>query len=247
MQFDEEALRHWAGQLAEDYLPECWELLGSTPHTRVAVNRDLGLYFKEYGRPSPMDSLLARFRGSRAARARVNAQALLRVGIDAPVPVFWGSLPGRREFLYTAAAPGENISVWLQTTLVNRSGEQLMLRRQLLSELGIFIGRVHATGFVHGNLLPDNILADRRHERFRFTLLDNEDNRILHPPPGRSLLRNLAQLNEVPPAYISRADRMRFFRAWRQQMRSLSATEADILAVESYRIAMQAMNDLDKL
>jgi hypothetical protein len=209
----------------------------------VAYNRSQQLYYKEFLPRSPAESVKALLRGSRAARARKNAEALRRVGIEAPDNIAWGKLPGRREYLFTRAVPGRGITDWLRNQLLSRSGEELRTRRLLLHELGRFVGRMHATGFIHGDLRPGNILAILHDQRFVFCLIDNESNIRKVPPPGKSLLRNLMQLNMLLPGDLSRTDRMRFFSAWRRQMRELSAMEAKILAAQAYMWAMRRQRD----
>ena len=228
-------------------MPTGWERVHSSAFARVAVNRELQLYYKEFLPRSPAESLKALLRGSRATRARINGDALLLAGIDAPVNICWGKLPGGREYLFTAAAPGQGITQWLRHTLVERTGEPLQRRRQLLWALGTFIGRVHATGFIHGDLRPGNVLAALQQGRFHFTLIDNERNVQKVPPPGKMLLRNLMQLNMLPLADISRTDRMRFFMAWRRQMRDLSALEAKILGAQAYHWALRRLSDKGQL
>lgn len=222
-------------------MPDNWERVSSSAFSRVAVNRKQQIYYKEYRARSPAAVLTAQVKGSRAARARINADALLQVGIDAPHNVLWGQLPGSREYLFTVAEPGGGIDHWLSRTLPQRSKEQLLLRRQLLSELGTFVGRVHATGFVHGDLSPSNILAAQLPDRFRFTLLNNERNTRRNPMPGKLLLRDLLQLNILPPSDLGKTDRMRFFCAWRRQMRTLSPVEAKILATETCRRTLRRL------
>jgi hypothetical protein len=210
------------------------------------VNRERQLYYKEFRTRSPAESLKYLVRGSRATRARMNSEALLLSGINAPENILWGKLPGGREYLFTTAVPGNAISQWLRETQLERTPQQLRLRRQLLHALGIFIGRVHATGFIHGDLKPGNVLAALQHERFSFTLINNECNSMKKPPSGRLLLRNLMQLNMLPHAVLSHTDRMRFFCAWRRQMRDVSQMEAKILAVEAYQWAMRRQCDRDQ-
>lgn len=229
--------------LAHEKLPPGWQLINSSTYTRVACNPVRQLYYKEFLPRSPFESCKALLRGSRATRARNNAQALLQAGINAPGNVAWGKLPGAREYLFTTAAPGEGVTQWLRTRLADRRGEGLHTRRQLLRALGTFIGRVHASGFIHGDLRPGNVLASMHNERFRFVLIDNESNRQKVPPPGKLLLKNLMQLNMLLPSDLSRTDRMRFFCAWRRQMRELSPLEAKILASEAYHWAMRRMYD----
>ena len=228
-------------QLSDDYLPKGWERVKSSAFTRVAFNQKLQLYYKEFLRRSPAANLKAQVRGTRATRARLNAESLLLMGIDAPHSVLWGKLPGGGEYLYTVAAPGERIDHWLCEALAGNDPQQLQLRRQLLHALGTFIGRVHATGFIHGDLKPGNILAARLQDQFRFTLMNNERNTRTIPTPGRLLLRNLIQLNMLPLTALGPTDRMRFFRAWRRQMRDLSVVETKILALEAYRRALRRL------
>jgi len=240
-------LHHWAERLAQGRLPSDWELVNSSAYARVAYNPQRQLYYKEFLPRSPAESLKALVRGSRATRARNNGNALLQAGIDAPANIAWGKLPGRREYLFMQAAPGQGITQWLRVTLVKRGAEQLLLRRQLLRELGTFIGRVHAAGFIHGDLRPGNVLAVMKQQRFRFTLIDNERNVQKIPPPGKMLLRNLMQLNMLLPSDISRSDRMRFFTAWRRQMREWSPLEAKILGAEAYLWAIRRLRDKGQL
>jgi hypothetical protein len=235
------ALHNCALQLADQRLPPGWELVNSSSYARVAYNPKEQLYYKEFMPRSPLETLKAWVRGSRAHRARINGHALLLSGIDAPENIAWGKLPHGREYLFMAALPGQGITQWLRDILQSRCDEHLLQRRQLLTDLGTFIGRVHATGFIHGDLRPGNVLADLHKQQFRFALIDNERNRQKVPPPGKMLLRNLMQLNMLPPAVLSRTDRMRFFRAWHRQMRYLSPLEAKLLGAEAYHWAMRRM------
>ena len=236
-------LHECARLLSEDYLPDGWERVHSSTYSRVAYNRDRQLYYKEFLPRSPVESLKALVRGSRARRARLRGEALLWAGIDAPANIAWGKLPRGREYLFTAAAPGEDMDRWLRHTLADRTMPNLRQRRRLLAALGTFVGRVHATGFVHGDLRPGNVVAAWQHDRFRFTLLDNERVRKRAHPSGKMLLRNLMQLNMLPPSVLSRADRMCFFRAWQSQMRELTPVEAKVLGAEAYRWAMRRMDE----
>lgn len=228
-------------QLSGDYLPDGWQPVRSSASTRVATNQTLQLYYKEFLTRSPAAALRAQVKGSRATRARLNADALLQAGIDAPHNVLWGQLPDGGEYLFTVAAPGESIQCWLCETLAGRTTGQLRLRRQLLHALGTFIGRVHATGFIHGELRPHNVLAALVQGQFRFTLINNEGNTQRMPTPGKLLLRNLVQMNMLPLADLGRTDRMRFMSAWRRQLRDLSPVEGKILAAEAYRRALRKL------
>jgi hypothetical protein len=194
-----------------------------------------------------MESVKAVIRGSRATRARRHNDDLRLAGIEAPINIAWGRLSGGREYLFSTAVRGQGVDHWLRQELPagQRTGRQR--RRQLLRELGVFVGRLHHSGFVHGDLRSGNVLAEWQGERFHFALIDNERNSRHDMPPGKLLLKNLMQLNMHTPTELNRSDRWRFFLAWRRQMRELSDTEARLVALEAYRWAMQRLADKGKL
>lgn len=208
----------------------------------MAFHPQRQLYYKEFLSRGPTEKIKALFRGSRATRARKNSEALQQAGIAAPDNIAWGRLPGGREYLFTHAVPGQGVTSWLRGELAHREGEALRLRRELLSCLGTFIGRLHAAGFTHGDLRTSNVLADRGDDSFLFSLIDNERNVHRVPPAGRDVLRNLMQLNMLLPSDVTNTDRMRFFVQWRRQRSDLNDAEAKLIAVESWRWAMQRLD-----
>ena len=220
--------------------------MGSSVNARVAVATADSIYYKEFLPRSPVEKLKALLKGSRAQRARRHNDALREAGFNAPVNIAWGKLPGGREYLFSSAVEGRGITNWVREELTAREGDSLRQRRVLLSMLGTFIGQLHAAGFIHGDLRTSNVLAAQHDDTFHFALIDNERNVHSKPAAGRSLMRNLMQLNMLPASDISNTDRMRFFRQWRRQMPDYSDTEAKLLAVESYRWAMRRLRKKGK-
>ena len=243
----EEALLGYALQLTAGELPSGWDIVNTSSACLVACNPSLQVYYKEFPLPSPIDRLIALLRGSRASRWRRHSDALKYAGIEAPESLAWGKLPNGREYLFTRTAAGLDVGSWLRKTLTERAGAALTSRRQLLEALGIFIGRLHATGFLPGDLEASDVVAELIDGRFKFTLINNDHSVKRLPPPGRMLLKNLMELNLLPPSALSRTDRMRFFVAWRRQMRDLSSIEAKVLAAEAYHWAMQLMYEKGQL
>jgi len=242
-----EELHRCARQLAAGELPAGWDIVPGSSSARVAFNTALQVYYKEFPPRSPLASITALLFGSRATRLRRHSNALLYAGIEAPESLAWGRLANGGEYLFTRAAAGRDVARWLTDTMGDRCGEPLALRRKLLQDLGVFIGRLHATGFVPADLQAEDVLAELREDRFQFTLINNEHTIKMLPPSGRKLLMNLTQLNLLPPRVLSRTDRMRFFASWRRQMRELSAIEAKVLAAEAYHEAMRQMYESGKL
>ncbi len=242
-----EQLEATALTLAKGQLPPGWEWIASSTSARVARQGQQGIFYKEFLPRSSMERIKTRLRGSRAARARHNSEALLRAGFNAPRSLAWGKLAGGRYYLLSAAVPGEGVTTWLRARMTSRSREALRYRRRLLDELGHFVGKLHRAGFVHGDLRPSNLLAVDTGERFEFALIDNERNRRRRPPGLRGMRKNLMQLNMLLPSDLTRTDRWRFFRAWREEMPVLARAEADSLAIAGYRWAMRRLNAKGKL
>jgi len=241
-----EDLHRCALQLASGELPAGWDIQPGSSACQVAFNPQLQIYYKSFPPGSPLNALRAMLWGSRATRQRTRSNALRFVGIDAPESLAWGRLPGGGEYIFTRTAAGQDVATWLRTTTGKQGTEALANRRNLLGALGVFIGRVHATGFIPGSLQASEVFAQQIDDRFQFTLVNNERTVRKLPPPGRALLKNLMELNLLPGSILSRTDRMRFFVTWRRQMRELSPIEAKVIAAEAFRQALELMASRDQ-
>ncbi|MBE9537825.1 MAG: hypothetical protein IMF06_02020 [Proteobacteria bacterium] len=246
-QISEEELHNCAQLLADQQLPAGWQVVASSGFAHVAHNSELQVFYKEFLPRSPVEKIKALIKGSRATRARKHSEALLKAGFNAPQNLAWGQLPGAREYLFTRAVAGAGVSTWIKSKLPRQEAVELQERRKFLRELGVFIGRLHGTGFIHGDLRTSNILAHRGIEHFEFSLIDNERNVQYRPPPGKLMLKNLMQLNMHTPAELGRSDRLRFFHSWHSQIRELSPLEAKLIAIESYQWAMRRLHAKGKL
>ena len=207
----------------------------------MAYHEGLKIFYKEFSPQSPADTFKTLLKGRLATRARNNNGALLRAGFNAPTSLAWGQLSGTREYLFTGAVPGVTVGTLIKGQALNGERLSLSLWRKLLRELGMFIGRLHATGFIHGDLRTSNILANKGLLRFEFSLINNEHNIYGKPAAGKQLLENLMLLNMHKLDELSRSDRLRFFHAWHSQMRDLSELEARIIAGQSFAWAMRRM------
>ena len=219
----------------------------SSGFARVAHHQAWQVFYKEFLPRSPAESLKALLKGSRATRARKNSEALLQAGFNAPANIVWGQLPRAREYLFTQTVPGVGVRALIKSHASKADGLSLLEWRELLRQLGMFIGRLHATGFIHGDLRSSNVLAHRSALRFEFSLIDNERNSYGKPAPGKLLLKNLMQLNMHGLNELSRTDRLRFFHAWHSQMKDLSELEAGIIARQSFAWAMKRLGTKGKL
>ena len=240
-------LHRWAPDLAESRPVAGWREVNSSGSARVAYCEAQDLYFKAFLPRSPFEHIKALVRGSRATRARQHNELLRQHGFEAPQDLAWGRLSGGREYQFSTAVAGKGVHGWLTESLIASDKDSRNQRHKLLRELGRFVGRLHHSGFIHGDLRPSNVLADFSSEGFNFALIDNERTRQYAQAPGKLLLKNLMQLNMLTPDELSRCDRWRFFRAWASEMRELSETESRILAQEAYRWAMRRLDAKGKL
>lgn len=227
--------------------PDGWEIVNSSGATLVAYSRSLNLYYKEFLSRSPLENIKALVRGSRATRARLNSDKLVAAGFPAPINVAWGSLAGGSEYLVTRGADGKGVSQWLRNSVGQGKRDALVQKRQLLTQLGSFIGHLHTRGFIHGDLRASNIVAQASGNQFGFTLIDNERTTSHRSAPGKLILKNIMQLNMLLPADITITDRWRFFNAWSDAMEDYNVLEARVLGLEAYRWAMRRLAAKGKL
>ncbi|MFK7975745.1 MAG: lipopolysaccharide kinase InaA family protein [Halioglobus sp.] len=218
--------------MAQDYLPPGWQRRQTSPFTQVDSNESDKLYFKLYRPISPLASLRNKLRGSPALRSIKNGKALAYAGFSAPEIIHSGTVAGIGEFVFTKRIEADSLAACLTVSTLEPS--TLRKKRQLLQAVGITLGRLHNSGFVHSKLAADNILVSDADDRFDIILMNNEDMIRKETPSGRALAKELSRLNISLPASVSRTDRLRLFGAWRRQMRSLEDVEAAILTREIY-------------
>lgn len=231
--YNEEQLHQVATALANGEMPSGWTEVESSNSAKVAYHEEWQVYYKAFLSRGLLEIPKAWLRGSRADRAIKSEQHLAHLGFAAPETLCSGYVDRNQQYIFTALAPGLSVTEWLYLPK-KHCKEALNTHRQLLGALGTHIGRLHATGFTHGDLRTGNVLAENTGDGFHFTLLDNERTQHRVPPPGRAMLRNLMQLNMLPLSALSKTDRMRFFVNWRREMHHLSEIEAKIIAAEAF-------------
>src|SRR5207253_7588963 len=129
--------------------------------------------------------------------------ALRGAGFGAPVAVAAGRRAGEG-LLATRDTGGDD----LIATVIRLRDRRA--KRTLLRALGAEVGRLHAAGFVHGDLVPPNV----RVVDGRFVFLDNDRTRrgaLLVRMAGR---RNLVQLGRFVVPGLTLTDRARVLAAY---------------------------------
>jgi hypothetical protein len=142
--------------------------------------------------------------GWRARRAFRMGHALAAAGFAAPVVLVAAERDGAG-LLVTRDVGGVDVAAEVAARRHARAA-----KRALLHALGREVGRLHAAGFVHGDLVPPNVHVVGE----RFVFLDNDRtrrSRLLAAFTGR---RNLVQLGRFVVAGVGLADRTRVLVAY---------------------------------
>jgi serine/threonine protein kinase len=179
------------------------------------------LFLKLFYGTASLESLKDFFRCSKAVRSLKQTETLAVLGFNVPVAIGAGEERYvnvlRRSFLVTLPVTGRPLPVFLRDHFDGRMpGLSLRQKREFLACLAREIRRLHDLGFVHGDLVPGNILVAPVPDGMgQFYFMDNDRTRR-YPAwlSHRLWRRNLVQLNRFPLAGISLEDRVRFFHAY---------------------------------
>jgi len=179
------------------------------------------LFLKVFHRFSLWGSLKDFFRMSKAVRGLKVAATLSDLGFNVASAVAAGEQRSQgvlqRSFLLTLSVAGAPLPLFLRQRYGSgMANVPLSVKRDALRRLAHEIRRLHDLGFVHGDLVPANILvANAADEECRFFFLDHDRTRR-YPQwvPHFLWKRNLVQLNRFPLPGISLQDRMRFLHSY---------------------------------
>jgi hypothetical protein len=175
------------------------------------------LYLKLFHGSVGLRKLRDIFRSSKALRSARQAAALAECNFHVPIPLAAGENRKyrvlRKAFVLMAEVEGESLPVLLreQQGLLGSCMSQRE-KRLALADLAAELRRLHALGFVHGDLVATNIFVCPTAQReSRFIFMDNDRTRR-YPKwlPQTLWRRNLVQLNRMPLPGITLQDRVRF-------------------------------------
>lgn len=187
-------------------------------------------YLKVYGRSDLLGRIKDLMRDSKAFRALKQSEALAESGFSVPLPVAAGEERElgvlKRAFILTLGIDGLLLPHHIRDHYFPPlEPRRLREKRKYLRQFAEEIRRLHDSGFVHGDLVPYNILVSQEGGTVRFFYLDNDRTRR-YPRwlPQALWKRNLVQLNRFVLPGISLQDRMRFLRSYLGK-RAWGATE----------------------
>ncbi len=176
------------------------------------------LYIKRYNNRDVPDLIKNIFRPSRAAKYWEKAQDLAKRGFSVPKPVGFTDFRKRgillqSYFISRAIDSSQDIVSFFQTEF---SLCPLAEKFTFIEQLGNFVRRLHKANIAHGDLRGSNVFIQRNPNRgFAFHLIDLDSAFV-----KRSLMlkhrqfRDLSQLNRSFEEIASRANRLRFLKAY---------------------------------
>ncbi|MGB6553224.1 MAG: lipopolysaccharide kinase InaA family protein [Candidatus Binataceae bacterium] len=182
----------------------------STYHVRIGGPSGPAFFIKIIDAPRGLARFKRWFSGARAAHIHAISAAIRRAGLNAPPVVLWGrERPSGRELVMTRGAPGVLATRYLRGAPLAGFAR----KRALLRAAGGEIARLHAAGFIHGDLTPFNIIAD---ESPTIAFIDHERTRRVwfRGIAARARRRNLVQLGRFAFSGLTRSDRMRLWSSY---------------------------------
>jgi len=180
------------------------------------ASHEQDLFFKQYLYRSPIDFLKHIFRPSRAKRAAAAATMLAQQGLSTPQVVAIGRLKiaglAIKTFVITRSIENAKDLYACLEDVMQGSPSQ---RHKFLTDLGTTIGTMHNAAIFHGDLRPGNVMARIQDGNWKFYFLDNERTIKFAKLSEKLRLKNLVQINMIPSKQLTAADRMRFYKSYK--------------------------------
>jgi tRNA A-37 threonylcarbamoyl transferase component Bud32 len=242
-----------------------WSRSTDTIYTALPRSKS-AIYVKRFHFPRWGVRLRSALRGTLLGGIRAKNEyrvltLMRRLGIQAVRPIAYGVRRRygfvSRSFLITEAVPESMaLSTFIQryggTPGVGQSATVIKLRRRILVQLARQIRHMHDAGFVHRDLFWRNVLIrPLPNQQFEFYFLDVSVGRRIRVRQWRqeAIVRDLAAMGVMAPAFCSRADQLRFIRAYlqinriddeaRRWMELVQQRAAGMRALEHRRMSQQ--------
>lgn len=157
------------------------------------------------------------YRPSKAMREFVLGNKLLKMGIPVAEPWAVGEKRNLRRlnkcFLITEELyQAKNLSHYVNGLHLPLDKERIKKKRAFVRSLARSIREIHNKGFTHGDLNTSHIMV--RGDRFYY--LDFENARLKKWASDFRWVKDLSRLNESMPSYITRTDKLRFYKEYAQ-------------------------------
>ncbi|MBI4527650.1 MAG: hypothetical protein HY695_27960 [Deltaproteobacteria bacterium] len=215
----------WSQDLWEEVLSQIKRIApsGHPQTTRFRLDQVVSAeeyYLKVYHDLDLWTGLKDALRDSKALRALKQGEALRCRGFDVPLAVAAGEKRQfgwlQKAFLLTRAVKALPLPDFLrEQACMPARVIGMRIKRERVKKLALEVRRLHQDGFVHGDLIPSNIMVQTDAGRFIFYIIDHDRTRR-YPRwvPHQLWKRNLVQLNRMVLPGISLQDRMWFLKCY---------------------------------
>ena len=155
------------------------------------------------------------YRPSKAIREFVLGNRLLKMGIPVAEPLTVGEKRNLRLlkkcFLITEElSQARNLSLYVNSLHPPLNKKKIREKWEFISRLAESIRDIHNKGFTHGDLNTSHIMVKGN----RFYYLDFENARLKRKASDFRWIKDLSRLNESMPSYITRTDKLRFYKEY---------------------------------
>jgi tRNA A-37 threonylcarbamoyl transferase component Bud32 len=117
----------------------------------------------------------------------------------------------RESFLITKELfQAKNLSHYVDSLRSPLDRKEIRGKRKLIKELAKSIRDIHNKGFTHGDLNTSHIMLKGN----EFYYLDFENARLKRKASDFRWIKDLSRLNESMPSYITRTDKLRFYKEY---------------------------------
>lgn len=155
-----------------------------------------------------------------AAQEWLFTYRLRAAGVPTPEPIgvgerrFFGL--ERESFFMSLAVGGTETLRTFMRKMAADPGRGRLRKRALCTTLARTIRVLHDSGFIHGDLGIENLLiVEESPANLKMVMIDLTATRPIRLCPRRDVVRDWASMNEsVPPAWASRADRLRVLKEY---------------------------------
>lgn len=155
------------------------------------------------------------YRSSKAIREFVLGNRLFEIGIPVAEPLAVGEMRNlhllKKCFLITEElSQAKNLSLYVNNLHPPLNKEKIREKREFISKLAESIRDIHNKGFTHGDLNTSHIMV----KGDGFYYLDFENARLKRRASDFRWIKDLSRLNESMPSYITRTDKLRFYKEY---------------------------------
>jgi tRNA A-37 threonylcarbamoyl transferase component Bud32 len=194
------------------------ELVKNSPEVTVSLFKDEGqrVCVKQFRFLRLWDRVRDQFRLSKGMKAWMGGNGLRVRGMSSIKPLALierKSLFRQSESLLVmeAVEGGQELDRYLL-----KGFENLDEKRQFIKAFALWLSHFHRNNLYHRDMKTCNIFVSGGRKDWGFNLLDLEDIFLDRKVKEKMLFKNILQLNTSTPRMITRADRMRFLKAYQE-------------------------------